>query len=158
MLFFVFIFILLLIFVKLLVLHFVYEMCSTNKTWLIDPCFPWCVCVCVLRNKSARRSLAPPWQTWRSRLPLTTLSTRRSRRTTRSSASAPLAARWQEHPHSRSPAVGRLVLQAAHDVWFSHFAGRIHSPEKAVQHPDGELSRRRLSRPQLWNAICSLKI
>lgn len=59
---------------------------------------------------------------------------------------------------SLSPAVGRLVLQAAHNVWFSHFAGRIHSPEKAVQHPDGELSGRRLSRPQLWNAIRSLKI
>lgn len=116
------------------------------------------VCVCVLRNKSTRRSLAPPWQTWRSRLPLTTLSTRRSRRTTRSCASAPLAARWQKHSHSRSPAVGRLVLQAAHNVCFPHFAGRIHSPEEAVQHPDGELSRRRLSRPQLWNATCSLKI
>lgn len=83
----------------------------------------------VLRNKSTQTSLAPPWQTWRSRLRLTTSSTRRSRRTTRSCVWAPLAARW--HRHTRSPGVTRLLFQAAHSVCYSHFRRKNTQPWKS---------------------------
>lgn len=51
-----------------------------------------------LRKRWAARSMAPPWQTWRSRLPLTISYTKKSRRTAHSSALVLLAARWTHIP------------------------------------------------------------